>query len=62
MRTLTVVAAVAGFIPLTLSALRWHWGIGGIWAGLAAFVLLRFVGMVWRTRGERWVVLGTSMA
>ena len=26
--------------------------------GLAAFIAVRFVGMVLRTRGDRWVVLG----
>lgn len=60
MRTVTIVAAVVAFIPLTLAALHWHWGIGGIWAGLAGFVLVRFVGMIWRTRTDRWVVLGTA--
>jgi Na+-driven multidrug efflux pump len=60
LRTITVVAAVLAFAPLNLAALRWHWGLGGVWSGLAAFILVRFVGMVLRTRGERWVVLGVS--
>ena len=60
LRTITVIAAVFVFAPLNLAALHWHWGIGGVWAGLTAFILVRFVGMVWRARGERWVVLGVS--
>jgi putative MATE family efflux protein len=60
MRTLTVVAALGGFVPVTLAAAHWHWGIGGVWAGLTAFILVRLVGMVWRARGDRWVVLGTG--
>lgn len=60
MRTLTIVAALGGFVPVTLAASYWHWGIGGVWAGLTAFVLVRLVGMVWRARGDRWVVLGTG--
>jgi putative MATE family efflux protein len=60
MRTLTIVAALGGYIPVTLAASHWHWGIGGVWAGLTAFVLVRLVGMVWRARGDRWVVLGTG--
>jgi putative MATE family efflux protein len=60
MRTLTVVAAVGAFAPINLAALRWDWGIGGIWAGLAAFIGVRFVGMVWRTAGTRWQVVGTG--
>jgi putative MATE family efflux protein len=60
LRTITVVAAVGVFAPLNLAALHWQWGIGGVWAGLTAFVVVRFVGMVARTRGDRWVVLGAS--
>jgi putative MATE family efflux protein len=60
LRTITVIAAVFAFAPLNLAALHWHWGIGGVWAGLTAFILVRFVGMVWRARGERWVVLGVG--
>ena len=46
MRTLTIVAALGGFVPLTLAAAHWHWGIGGVWAGLTAFIAVRLVGMV----------------
>lgn len=60
LRTVTIVAALGGFVPLTLAASHWHWGIGGVWAGLTAFILVRLVGMVWRTRSDRWVVLGTG--
>ncbi len=58
MAGLTLVAAVGAFAPLNLAALHWHWGLGGVWAGLTAFVVVRLVGMVARTRGSRWVVLG----
>jgi putative MATE family efflux protein len=59
LRTLTLIAGVGAFAPLNLAALHWHWGIGGVWAGLTAFILVRLVGMVVRTRGERWIVVGT---
>ncbi|MFN2519095.1 MAG: MATE family efflux transporter [Jatrophihabitantaceae bacterium] len=58
MRTITVLAAVFAFAPLNIAALRWHWGLGGVWAGLAAFIAVRLVGMLTRTRGNKWVVLG----
>lgn len=58
MRTLTLIAAVGAFAPLNVAALHWHWGIGGVWAGLAAFIGVRLIGMVWRTRGRHWLVLG----
>ena len=60
LRTITVVAAVGAFAPLNLAALHWHWGIGGVWAGLMAFIVVRFVGMVARTRGDRWMVVGET--
>lgn len=59
MRTLTVVAALGAYTPLTVAAAVLHEGIGGVWAGLTAFILVRLLGMVWRTRGDRWLVLGT---
>jgi putative MATE family efflux protein len=60
LRTITIVAAVAAFAPLNLAALHWHWGLGGVWAGLAAFILVRLAGMLWRARGDRWMVTGTG--
>lgn len=59
-RTITLVAAGLGFIPLCLLSLPLHWGIGGVWAGLTAFIALRLVGMSWRTRTGRWLVVGES--
>ena len=58
LRTITIVAAVGAFAPLSVAALLWHWGLGGVWAGLAAFVGVRLVGMLARTRGGKWVVTG----
>jgi Na+-driven multidrug efflux pump len=58
LRTITIVAAVGAFAPLNLAALHWNWGIGGVWAGLAAFIVVRLVGMVLRTRGTKWAVTG----
>ena len=60
MAWLTVVAGVFAYAPLNLAALHWHWGIGGVWAGLTAFILVRFVGMVARARGSHWLVIGES--
>jgi putative MATE family efflux protein len=60
LRTITIVAALGGFVPLTLAAAHWDWGIGGVWAGLTAFIMVRLVGMVWRARTDRWLVLGSG--
>ena len=35
-------------------------GLGGVWAGLALFILVRFGTMVWRWRSARWAVLGAT--
>jgi putative MATE family efflux protein len=60
LRTITLVAALGAFVPLDLAALHWQWGIGGVWAGLVGFILVRFVGMIARTRTDRWAVVGES--
>ncbi len=60
LRTLTLVAAVFGFLPLSLLALPLGLGLGGVWAGLTAFIVLRLVGTVLRVRGARWTVVGSG--
>jgi putative MATE family efflux protein len=62
LRTITLVAAVGVFAPINLLALRLDWGIGGVWAGLAAFIAVRFVGMALRVRGSHWLVTGRPAA
>jgi putative MATE family efflux protein len=60
LRTITVIAAVGAFAPLNLAALHWHWGLGGVWAGLTAFIAVRLIGMVARARSDRWMVTGVQ--
>ena len=60
MAWLTVIAGVLAYAPVNLAALHWGWGIGGVWAGLTAFVVVRLVGMVGRVRGDAWLVLGQT--
>ena len=62
MRTLTLASALGVFVPLTLAALHWHWGITGVWAGLTGFILARLIGMSIRSAGRRWMVVGTGAA
>jgi putative MATE family efflux protein len=61
LRTVTLVAAVGFFVPITLAALHFHWGIGGVWAGLAAFIGARLIGMLARTARGRWAVTGVTV-
>lgn len=60
LRTVTLLSALLGYIPLALCALFFGWGLGGVWAGLATFILLRFLGMALRTSSGRWLVTGES--
>ena len=60
MRTLTLVSALGVFVPLTLAALHWNWGIAGVWGGLTGFILARLLGMVVRSAGSGWMVVGSS--
>jgi putative MATE family efflux protein len=54
MALLTLFAGLGFFTPIDLAALHFHWGIGGVWAGLLAFYLVRLTGMIARTRSDRW--------
>jgi putative MATE family efflux protein len=58
LRDLTICAALGGFLPAIWLAYGLHLGLGGIWAGLTLFVLIRFVAMLARVRTGRWAVIG----
>ncbi|MCW2632405.1 MAG: putative efflux protein family [Pseudonocardia sp.] len=60
LRTSTLLAAALGFLPLTWAALVFDWGLVGIWAGLATFMMIRLIAVVTRTRGASWAVLGAT--
>jgi putative MATE family efflux protein len=59
MRNLTLVSALAGFLPAIWLALVLHVGLGGVWAGLTLFIVLRLVLLLTRLRSGRWAVVGT---
>ncbi|MCX4386046.1 MATE family efflux transporter [Micromonospora peucetia] len=58
LRNLTVVAALAGFLPAIWLAYGLDLGLGGIWAGLTLFVVLRLVALLLRLRSGAWAVVG----
>ncbi|HEV7208577.1 MAG TPA: MATE family efflux transporter [Mycobacteriales bacterium] len=60
LRTVTLISGVGIFVPITIAALHWHWGIGGVWAGLTAFIVARLIGMLVRTARGRWAVIGVA--
>jgi putative MATE family efflux protein len=55
LRTVTIGAAVVGFLPLSLLALPLGWGLAGVWTGLTLFIGLRLVAVVARVAGDRWL-------
>jgi putative MATE family efflux protein len=61
LRNVTIVASLCGYLPLTL--LTWHlgWGLGGIWAGLSAFIWVRLLPALVRWRSGSWVVGGVGL-
>ncbi|MEO3743045.1 MATE family efflux transporter [Plantactinospora sp. B5E13] len=58
MRDLTIVAALGGFLPAIWLSYLLALGLGGIWAGLTLFIVIRLVGLLLRMRSGRWLVLG----
>ncbi|MEU5670813.1 MATE family efflux transporter [Micromonospora sp. NPDC047753] len=58
LRNLTIVAALGGFLPAIWLAYALNLGLGGIWAGLTVFVVIRLVALLLRLRNGRWAVTG----
>jgi putative MATE family efflux protein len=58
LRTTTLLAAVAAFLPLVWASLAFGWGLAGIWTGLAGFMLVRLAAVTLRARSDRWAVAG----
>ena len=54
LRTLTLASVLLGFLPGVWLALVFGTGLTGVWGGIAAFILIRMVGVVWRFYSMRW--------
>jgi putative MATE family efflux protein len=52
----TALASLAGLVPVCLAALRFGWGLAGIWAGMIVMMVTRAVLSVWRLRSGRWAL------
>lgn len=50
----TAVAALLGLVPVALASLAFGWGLRGVWAGMAALMLVRLVTTLWRLREGSW--------
>ncbi|MGN9809644.1 MATE family efflux transporter [Micromonospora sp. BQ11] len=62
LRNLTIVAAVGGFLPAIWLTYLLDLGLGGIWAGLTLFVVIRLVALLLRLRSGGWAVVGAVRA
>jgi putative MATE family efflux protein len=60
LRDLTLAAALGGFLPAIWAAYAWGLGLGGVWAGLGVFTVVRLGALLWRWRSRRWAVVGAS--
>ncbi|HZS15759.1 MAG TPA: MATE family efflux transporter [Candidatus Dormibacteraeota bacterium] len=58
LRSVTLLAGFSAYVPLALLAYFLGWGLGGVWAGLAAFIGVRFLAAMLRTRSGRWTRAG----
>lgn len=53
----TALAALGGLVPVCLLALRYGWGLRGIWLGMVVMMVGRAVLTVWRLRSGAWAVV-----
>jgi putative MATE family efflux protein len=60
LRDLTLAAAVGGFLPAIWAAYALDLGLGGVWAGLGIFTVVRLGTLSWRLRSSRWSVVGAT--
>ncbi|MGC5017805.1 MATE family efflux transporter [Micromonospora sp. DT47] len=58
LRNLTIVAALGGFLPAIWLAYGLDLGLGGIWAGLTLFIVIRLAALLLRLRSGGWAVVG----
>ncbi|ASW54071.1 MATE family efflux transporter [Plantactinospora sp. KBS50] len=60
LRDLTIVAALGAFLPAIWIGYALDLGLGGIWAGLTLFVVVRLAALLLRLRSGRWAVTGAT--
>jgi putative MATE family efflux protein len=58
LRNITLAATLLAFLPAIWLAYALDLGLGGVWAGLGLFILVRFGTLVWRWRSPGWAVPG----
>jgi MATE family multidrug resistance protein len=52
----TAAAALLVLAPLAALALRFDWGLRGVWAGMVGLIVVRLGAMLWRWRSGKWLL------
>ena len=52
------LVGLAGFVPLAYSVIWFDGSILGLWWAFTGFMVLRFITLMWRERGDAWLVTG----
>jgi putative MATE family efflux protein len=60
LRTLSLLAAGVAFLPAVWFALLAEWGLGGVWAALTLFIVVRLLALLARIRSGQWAVVGAA--
>ena len=61
LRRVTLFASLVVFVPMLIVAHELDLGLGGVWAGIAAFIGVRMLLGACRWHSRRWLVAGTLM-
>jgi putative MATE family efflux protein len=60
LRNVTLIAALAGFLPAIWLAHAFDLGLAGVWAGLGLLTIIRLALLLGRWHSARWAVLGAT--
>jgi putative MATE family efflux protein len=60
LRNLSLVATLGFFLPAIWLAYAANLGLGGVWAGLTLFIVVRLVAQLIRIRGTTWAIPGAT--
>jgi putative MATE family efflux protein len=58
LRNLTLAGAFLAFLPAIWAAYAFDLGLGGVWAGLTLFIVVRLAGLLARLGSGQWAVVG----
>jgi putative MATE family efflux protein len=60
LRNVTLLSALGAFLPAIWTAYALDLGLGGVWAGLTLFIVVRLVTLLARVRHGGWAVTGAT--